>query len=290
MSPIYRDFDRASLDAAYNNRAHVPGFAASVERWAADSARVRATAPGARLDRRYGAGPRQLLDFFPAAAPDAPCLLFFHGGYWQSLDKSLFSFLAPTFTSMGVACAVVGYDLCPDVDLPTLVDEAREAVLWLRRAASGLGVDAARLFVAGHSAGGHLAARLAHTDWRRLGEPEPPLAGALALSGLYDLEPIRLCYLNDKLGLTPAVARTESPLHAILPSAPPLILACGAAELPEFPRQQAEYAAALATAGAPAHAVILSSGDNHFSVVDRFADKRSSLFRLAHRVWGLNGR
>lgn len=274
-TPIFRDFDQAVLDAAYNNRAHVPGFQTRVDRWLAASAAARASTPCV-LDIAYGPAPRQRLDVFrpsgDAPAGGWPALLYFHGGYWQGNHKDGYSFPAPAITARGALYVAATYDLCPAVSMTTLIEQTRAAVVWLHRHAADMGLDPSRLVVAGHSAGGHIAASLAHTDWRARGFERPALAGALPLSGLYDLEPIRLSYLNAACRMDAAEAAALSPIGHVRRDAPPVVLAVGAAELPELVRQTRDYAAALAAAGAAPKAVFETPGDEHFSIVDRLFD------------------
>jgi len=272
MTLIYRDFDQAGLDAAYNNRLAVPDFQATyVDRWTAQSAGVRAQAP-CELDLAYGPSPRQRLDVFappgPAPSGGRPALLYVHGGYWQGGDKDIYSFLAPAATRMGALYIAATYDLCPTVTMTALVEQTRQVVDWLHVHAGEIGLDPGRLVVAGHSAGGHIAASLAHTDWSARGLPKNALAGALPLSGLYDLEPIQLNYLNAACRMDAAEAASLSPIRHINPGTPPTILAVGAAELPELVRQTRDYGAALTRAGVPPLAVIETPDDNHFSIVE----------------------
>lgn len=292
MTPIYRDFDQAGLDAAYNNRLAVPHFeTAYVNRWRAESAEVRARAPGARLDLAYGPAARQRLDVFaPDGTPPAtgwPALLYFHGGYWQGNHKDGYAFPAPRVTAAGALYIAATYDLCPDVSMATLVEQTRQVVDWLHAQAATIGLDAGRIVVAGHSAGGHIAASLAHTDWAARGLPVAALAGALPLSGLYDLEPIRLCYLNAACRMDPAEAEILSPIRHMVRAPPPMILAVGDAELPELVRQTRDYAAALTAAGVPPRAVIETAGDDHFSIVDRLFDSAGPLWPALKGLMGV---
>ncbi|HKU95086.1 MAG TPA: alpha/beta hydrolase [Vineibacter sp.] len=291
MTLIYRDFDQASLDAAYNNRLAVPDFqAAFVDRWTAQSADMRARTP-CELDLAYGPSPRQRLDVFAPPGPvppgGRPALLYIHGGYWQGGDKDIYSFLAPAVTHRGALYIAATYDLCPTVTMTALVEQARQVVDWLHTHAGEIGLDARRLVVAGHSAGGHIAASLAHTDWAARGLPASALAGALPLSGLYDLEPIRLNYLNAACRMDADEAARLSPIRHINPGAPPTILAVGAAELPELVRQTRDYGAALAGAGVPPLAVVETPGDNHFSIVDSLLDPSSPLGSKLKILMGL---
>jgi arylformamidase len=287
MTAIYRSFDRAGLDAAYNNRAHTPDFQRHVDRWQADSVAARKAVP-CRLDLAYGPSPRQRLDVFsppgPAPASGWPALLYFHGGYWQGNHKDGYSFPAPLVTGTGTLYIAATYDLCPSVTMSELVEQVRAVVIWLHGNAASIGLDPRRIVVAGHSAGGHIAATLAHTDWTSYGLPASALAGALPLSGLFDLEPIRLCYLNEACRMDEAEARRLSPIHHIGRLAPPMVLTVGAAELPELVRQTRDYAQALTSAGQAPVAVIETPGDNHFSVLDRLFDPRGPVWEPLRRL------
>jgi arylformamidase len=271
---LYRNYDRAGLDAQYFLRGRVPEHPEYFRRWAEDSAAVRRARP-CRLDISYDS---ERLDLFPAERAAAPCLLFIHGGYWQALDKSDFSFLAPAFQDAGVALAVVNYTLAPKAGMDEIVRQNRAAVAWLYRNARAYGVDPERIHVAGHSAGGHLTAMVLATNWAAFGLDRNPVRGASAISGLYDLEPIRLCYLNDVLGLDAAAAERNSPLHHLPRQSPPLILSVGTGETDEFRRQQESFAAAWRAAGLPLE-IADQPGDNHFDVVGRLG--RQSLLHQA---------
>jgi arylformamidase len=279
---LYRDYDRAGLDAQYFLRARVPEHPEYFRRWAEDSAAVRRTRP-CQLDIPYDG---ERLDLFPAERRPAPCLLFIHGGYWQALDKSDFSFLVPAFQDAGVAVAVVNYTLAPKAGMDEIVRQNRAAVAWLQRNAREYGLDPARIHVAGHSAGGHLTAMVLATDWSAFGLDRDPVRGACAISGLYDLEPIRLCYLNDVLGLDALGAERNSPIHHLPKQSPPLILSVGTGETDEFLRQQEAFAAAWRGAGL-ALEVADQPGDHHFAVVGRLGESQGPLHRAVMRqIWG----
>jgi arylformamidase len=285
MTELYRDFDQAALDAAYNNRAHVPGHGADFARWQRDSATARAELEH-RADLAYGQWPRQRLDYFPAATATAPLLVFIHGGYWQAFDQRSFDYLAPAFVRAGVAFAALTHALCPDIDMNGLVQQVHEGIAWLWGRAGELGFDRDRLLVAGHSAGGHLAALLAGADWRQRGLPADAVKGAVAVSGLYDLEPIRLSYLNGALQLDAPTARRLSPQHSLAPAGrpmAPLLLAVGAAELPEYDRQQRDYAAALQERG-HAVATMTLDGCHHFTALDALGTPDHPLHRAVLRM------
>jgi arylformamidase len=259
---LYRGMDRAALDAAYNNTAAV-GQAkrdAYVADWTRRSQAIR-TAPGARLDLQYGAGPRQRLDVFPSGAPAAPTLIYIHGGYWQMNDKEPYAFLGEGALGAGFNLALIEYTLAPAARLDQIVAEIRSAVAWVIEHAKEVGGDPARVFVSGHSAGGHLTA-MAMTDAR--------VAGGVAVSGLYDLEPIRLNYLNEKLRLDADEAARNSPMRQLPTAAAPLVVTVGLGELPELVRQSADYAAAWSARGLRGRYLPVPAHD-HFSILEELA-------------------
>lgn len=257
---LYRGMDRAQLDAAYNNGAAVRERDAIVADWAARSARLRGERPQ-HLDLRYGDAPRERLDLFLAAEPNAPTLLFIHGGYWQMNAKELFAFLAEGPLALGINVALAGYTLAPEARLDRIVAEIRRAVLWLAEHLGDFGADGARLYVSGWSAGGHLTA---------MSMPLRAVRGGLAISGLYDLEPIRLNYLNEKLGLDEAEAARNSPLLHLPPTAGELIVTYGTRELPELQRQSVEYAQAWVEQGLPGRLLPIDAA-NHFTILETLA-------------------
>jgi arylformamidase len=281
----YRDYDRAALDAQYNNRARVPDFAAALSAWAASSERARARHPGFRTVQ-YGPTEAETIDLFPSASSNAPIQVFFHGGYWMALGSRDFSFLADAFAPAGACLAVVNYALIPSVDLDGLIGQCRASIAWLRRHAAEFGGDPERIFVSGNSAGGHIVAMLAETDWRAHALPPDAIKGGIAISGLYDLEPIRACYLNDKLGLDAAAVARNSPIRHARPGGPPLVFAVGGTESEEFHRQTNEFAAVWRAAGNRV-AVQVLPGLNHFTITTALGDPSSELFRTALNQMGV---
>ena len=211
--------DKAFLSREYNNRELVPEHAAFFARWDELSARARSRMT-CYLDRRYGDAPGETIDIFPARKGDGTCLMFIHGGYWRALDKKDFSFLAPAWVDAGVSLAVVNYDLCPRVSVDEIVRQMLRASRWLWQNAEEYGMDQDRLYVGGHSAGGHLTAMLMAALWpvfdRSL--PKDLWKGGLAISGLYDLRPlVEVDWLNADLRLDAESALRLSP--AFLPPA-----------------------------------------------------------------------
>jgi arylformamidase len=285
---VFLGYDQAALDREYNNGAKIPNAAEYLARYPAESARARDTLP-ARLDLRYGPARGQTLDLFlPAGAGPAPVHVFVHGGYWRSLARTDFSFVALGLQPAGVLVAVVDYALIPTVDMDELVRQVRTSIAWLHRNAEAFGGDPARITVSGHSAGGHLVAMLLSTDWGRFaGLPQDVVKAGCGISGLYDLEPIRLCYLNETLGLTPEAARRNSPVHLVPPVAGgPLLLTVGELEGDEYHRQTESLAAAWRRR---AHAVEVTDmgGHDHFSIVTELGCPGTPLVRAILRQAGL---
>jgi arylformamidase len=240
------------------------------------------------LDVAYGASPGETLDIFPARKGDGSALLFIHGGYWRSLDKRDFSFLAPAWVDAGVSLVVVNYDLCPKVTIERIVQQMLAASAWLYRSAERYGMDEERLFVSGHSAGGHLAAMMLAALWpvfdRSL--PRDLYKGALAVSGVYDLRPLtQVSWLNGDLRLDEESALKLSPAFVPPATHAPLYLTVGGLESSEFKRQNA----LLAQRWKPVLGGDLAMpGRDHFTVIDGLADPGNALFAAARRMMGLN--
>jgi arylformamidase len=265
---IYHGMDRAALDAAYNNSAAVADSADWLARWRELSATVRAS-PRARLDIPYGSRPRARFDYFPAGAARVPLFVFIHGGYWQRNDKDIFAFIAEGPRAHGIDVAVLGYTLAPDVRLTEIVGEIHQALTVLHERAEDFGFDRDRLFVGGWSAGGHLTAIVSG---------HPAFRGGLPISGIFDLEPIALNYLNEKLALDASEIATLSPLRVLGDLSPPLRLFVGSDELPELRRQSASYAQAARERGLPVALTVLPAR-HHYSILDELARPDGAITR-----------
>ena len=275
------------LNAQYNNRALVPDHARHLARWAEASALSRANS-ACRLDLRYGDGPQESLDLFTSARPGAPVLVFVHGGYWRALDKSDFSFVAPVFTQAGAMVVVPNYALSPAVSVEHITWQLVRALQWVWSNAAQHGGDPQRIAVAGHSAGGHLAAMLLSCRWKQVAEELPAqlVGGALSISGLFDLEPIRHTpFLQADLQLTPASVRRLSPAFFPRPKGK-LYATVGADESDEFLRQNQ----LIRDVWGPTAVPVCESlpGKNHFSVLESLVDPAGRLHDLALRLLGLH--
>ena len=281
MGTVWRGMDRATLDRAYNARASVADYDAELRRYADLSGTARATLP-ARLDLVYDPISALSLDWF-AGAPGGPVLLWVHGGYWRALSKSDQSLVAPGLVVSGAHVAVMDYSLAPFVALDTIVHQVRAAFAWVAGVASRMGADPDRLYAAGHSAGGHLVGMLLASGWHGdYGLTPSALRGGIALSGLFDLEPIRLSYINEWLELDRDGARRLSPQFLVPPPgrAPRLLASYGGLESSEFRRQTEDYAAAWAQAGHEVR-VAPQPDRHHFDLVVGFGDVADPLCRAA---------
>ena len=280
--------DPTWLDAQYNNRARVPDHAAVMARWAQASALARSGAATAQLDLRYGEGVGETLDIFPAAQPNAPVLVFIHGGYWRGLDKADHSFVAPSFNADGVAVVVPNYALCPAVSIEHITLQMAAAVAWVWRHAARFGGDPSRIALVGHSAGGHLAAMLLCCRWKEVDDelPAQPVSGALALSGLYDLEPLRHTpMLQADLQLSPSSVARLSPAFFPRPKGAKLYAAVGLNESDEFLRQNTLIRDVWGPTAVPVCETV--PGSNHFTVLNQLADPASRVHQLALRLLGV---
>jgi len=279
--------DKLSLSQLYNNRELVPEHPQFLTRWAEASARARSTMT-CYLDRAYGEQPGGTVDIFPARKGDGSCMMFIHGGYWRALDKKDFSFLAPAWVDAGVSLAVVNYDLCPRVTMDEIVRQMLRASRWLWLNAEEYGMDQDRLYVAGHSAGGHLTAMLMCALWpvfdRSL--PKDLWKGGLAISGVYDLRPlVEVDWLNGDLRLDTASALRLSPAFMPPATRAPVMTCAGGDESSEFLRQNALLGERWRAAFA---GDVAMPGRHHFSVVDGLAEQKSALFAGARRLMKLD--
>jgi arylformamidase len=280
--------DPAWLDAQYNNRARVADSAVLLSKWAEASALAREGSRRKVLDLRYGDGASETLDVFPTDAPDAPVVIYVHGGYWRALDKSDFSFVAPSFVADGAMVVVPNYALCPAVTIEEIALQMVRAVDWTWRHAAAHGGNPGKIAVVGHSAGAHLAAMLLSCRWKQVGDhlPANPLSGALAISGLYDLEPLRHTpFLQDDLRLTPAQVARLSPAFFPRPKGGKLYAVVGGDESDEFLRHNQLIRDQWGPTAVPVCETV--GGKNHFTVLDSLVDPKGRLHDLALRLCDL---
>ena len=279
MPPLYRDFTSpAQIDAQYNAGAAVPDAADRMRAYAEKSRlareRLRCT-----LDVAFGPTLDETLDIFPADAAGAPVFVFIHGGYWRALSSKDLSFVATGLQPLGITTVVVNYSLCPKVTIDEITRQCRAAVAWTLRHIGAHGGDPARVAVGGHSAGGHLTAMCLGARWDEdYGLARDPLAGAVLVSGIYDLEPLRFSYLQPSIQLDDGIVRRNSPMFAVRPCATPALVTWGGDESAEFARQATQFHAAWQAAGNRGE-LLAQAGANHFSAIDGFTDPESTLCR-----------
>jgi len=277
--------DGAWHDRMYNNRALVPEHEAHFTYWR-DASLLARKEQRCFQDIAYGHGLNEALDIFPAknahSPKGAPVMVFIHGGYWRSLDKSDHSFVAPSFTEQGACVVVPNYALCPAVTISQITMQMVKAVAWVYRNIHRFGGDPRRITLVGHSAGGHLVTMLLACDWRAYDYalPHDLATRALSISGLYELESIRATpFLNDTLRLTEEVAVQNSPAWMPAPQHVKLYTVCGALESAEFIRHNAMMQEAWGTKIAPVAEAV--AGLQHFSIVEALTQPKHRIHALA---------
>jgi arylformamidase len=258
----------------YDNRGRVPEHPEIFARWERETKAYRAQARGAQLGIAYGPSPRQTVDLFPAKDDDhmTPLAMFIHGGWWRTLDPKMFSQLAAGPNAHGVNVAVVGYDLCPNVSIATIIEQMRNACVFLWRK------HRKRIFVHGHSAGGHLAACMVAQEWKAFASDAPAdlVPAAYAISGVFDLAPLTKVSQNADLRLDDAEARRVSPLHWKVPKGRTFDAVVGGLESSEFLRQSKAIVDGWGARGVETHYEEIP-GVNHFTIVDGLTDADSAM-------------
>ena len=283
---VWLDYDQQQLDRQYDQRVLVPDADAYMARNLVDSRRVRAEMD-CRLDVAYGPSGDEKLDIFPAAQAGAPVVVYVHGGAWTRWDKAHNSFQAPAFVGAGAAFVSVDFALVPQVSLDEQVRQVRAAVAWVYRNAAEFGADPRRLFVAGHSSGAHVVGLLAVNDWTATpGLPADLVKGAVAVSGMYDLEPVRLSARNAYLHLDDAAVARNSMLRQLPARMPPMVVAWGGKEQLEFQRQSRDLVTELRRRGHACEEFFYPE-HNHFDMSNEFANPDGAFMQAAFRMMGL---
>src|SRR5450755_2924854 len=272
-APDWRKLSQQELDHGLNNGEAVAGSGAIVAGWDARSAELRPRHE-AHLDLRFGTRERNRIDFLKARE-NAPTLLFIHGGYWQMRAKEAFTLFAEGAMAHGINVALIGYTLAPEATLDEIVGEIHAGIDYLAGQLPALGGDAGGIVVSGWSAGGHLTSMaLSH----------PQVRAGMAISGIYDLEPIRASYLNLKLGLDEAMSRRNSPMMQAGGAAKPLSLVVGSAELPLLRKQTADFAGHRANFGLPVTYEEIPGAD-HFSIMNELSSPMGRITTLIRQLF-----
>lgn len=260
----------------YDNRGRVPEHPEIFARWASEAAAYRKAARDAQFALPYGPSPRRILDIFPAKDDDeqTPLALFIHGGWWRSLEPAMFSQVAAGPNARGLTIAVAGYDLCPTCSIASIIEQMRSACLFLWRS------HKKRIFIYGHSAGGHLAACMLAQDWKAFAADAPAdlVPAAYAISGVFDLAPLCHVSQNADLRLDQDEARRVSPLYWKVPSGRTLDAVVGGIESSEFLRQSRIIADGWGKRGVATRYEEIA-GANHFTAIDPLSDPESAMTR-----------
>ena len=277
MHTVYRGMTQEELETQYSARGTVDDFDAEMRQY-----RELSEASYAELnvirDIAYGTGNEERIDLFPAKESNSPLFVFFHGGYWRALGRRDSAMMARTLVDHGISVALVEYTLAPIAGLDQIVDQARRAVVHLAHNGERLGFDEQQIFLGGSSAGGHLCGMVLTPEWRgQYDLPDGAIKGALLASGLFDLEPVRLCVPNQWLNLDKSAARRNSPQYLPMPSGIPLLVTWGGAETDEFKRQSQEYSKVARLDGAVVDFEVTDR--NHFNIIVDLADPDRRLCR-----------
>jgi arylformamidase len=282
---IYKGFRENELEYQYNPRISVPEFPELAKQRAEASRKVRESRTSF-LNVPYGDTPRQALDIFPAPRAGGPVLLFIHGGYWRSGSKEENCGFVPTFVDRGANVAIIEYDLCPAVTVTDIVRQARGAIAWTYCNIIRYDGNPSRLYVSGHSAGGHLTAMALAYDWEKDGLPRDIIKGAVPTSGVYDLDMVMHVSPNEQIRMTPAVAKENSPfLHPPLPVCP-VIVAVGGAEPQGWQQMSEDYFKLCKERGLTCEYLVIP-GANHYTLSDHMADPKSPLAQVMLKQMGL---
>jgi len=285
---VWRGMGQAELDAAYDQNVYAPNRLQILERYSVNSEATR-LALGEPQRFAYGTTRNEELDVYSSPSKSAPIQIFIHGGAWRSGTAAQYAFPAEVFVRAGAQFVVPDFDWVQDHngDLRPMVDQVRRAVAWVGRNAGKFGGDPDRIYLSGHSSGAHLAGVALTTDWNRdFGLPADIVKAALLCSGMYDLKPVRLSARSSYVTITDEIEDELSALRHMEAIVPPLILAYGTLETPEFQRQSKEFAQAL-TAGGHSVDLLVAEHCNHFEILETFANPYGLLGRAALAQMGL---
>ena len=279
---VWLDMDQKALDDAYDQSKYAPNIQQVLGRYATNSETVRARL-GAPKRLSYGSSQIEGADLYPTARPNAPVHVFIHGGAWRTGLAKNYAFHAEVFVGAGAHFITLDFINVLEAggDLMAMAKQVRSAVAWVYRNATSFGGDPNRLYISGHSSGGHLGGVVMVTDWERdHGVPANIVKGAVLCSGLYDLKPVRLSARSSYVKFTDEIEHALSAQRHLDRLSAPLVLAYGTLETPEFQRQTREFAAAVKAAGKPV-TLLVAEGYNHFEIAETFANPYGLLGRAA---------
>ncbi len=276
---VFPNIDTEEIERQYFLRALRPDYdTVVIPDWLKRSERFLQNHQGT-LDLAYGNAERNHLDFFPAPIENnnGDFVLYIHGGYWQRGDKSVYSFLAEGFLERGISVALINYPMCPNIAFSKIANHVQQAVKWLWEQADDLGFNRDKLNVMGHSAGAHLTVEMLQSDWTSIGLPANIIRSGIALSGLYDLEPLLQCSENERLKLDMDEVNSASPMKQNPDSLAPLLLGYGMNEPPDMHRQSIQYFDTFKDKSSRMECLAIPDAD-HFDVVNVLGDENSDLF------------
>ncbi|WP_163836023.1 alpha/beta hydrolase [Spartinivicinus ruber] len=283
----YQQYTQQSLDRDYNNRQTVKNFEQILASWQDTSKRARQFYIHFD-DIKYGLSNRESIDIFPAKHANQPAILFIHGGYWQSMDKKFFHFLAPMWVDRGVNFIFINYPLAPHASITEITNSIQRALHWIYQHAADYQINRDQLYLVGHSAGAHLASYLLTVDWQQLSPkiPNNLIKGIAALSGIYNLGPIQNCFVNRVLKLTDVEVSQFSPIRLVPMVQPSLLLAVGEQEAIGFHDQQQAFGESWQRY-LPYLKQIQVKGVNHYTMLDQLGEAGSPLFSKVSQQFGL---
>ena len=281
----YKGFRQDEMEYQYNPRVSVPEFPELAKIRAAQSRKVRDTA-NSWLNVPYGTSPREMVDIYAADKPRGPVLIYIHGGYWRSGSKEDNCNFVPTFTKRGVTVVLVEYDLCPEVTVTDIVRQTRSSIAWVYKHIVLYGGNPTKLFLSGHSAGGHLTAMALAHDWTQERLPADLIKGAVATSGVYDLDMVMKISVQEQVRMTPEIAKQNSPFLTPPRVKCPLVVAVGAAEPERWQQMSKDYFEFCKQHGM--NVEYLTEPDaNHYTMSEHLLDAARPLTRAMIRQMGL---
>ena len=282
---VIRNFRHDELEYQYNPRVTVPEFPQLAEMRSAKSRQVRDSAKS-WLNIAYGTSPRETLDIYAGEKAGGPVLVYLHGGYWRSGSKEDNANFVPAFTQRGANVALIEYDLCPQVTVTDIVRQTRAAIAWVYRNIAAYGGDPAKFYVSGHSAGGHLTAMVLAHDWEKEAMPADFIKGAVAMSGVHDLDVVMRIGANEQIRMTPEIAEQNSPMRHPPRVACPLLVAVGAVEPEGWRQMSKDYFAFCQSRGLKAEYLEVP-GANHYTMSEHLGDPSSPLVQAIFKLMAI---
>ncbi len=278
---VWLDMDQQELDDAYDQSKYAPNIQQVLKRYEVNSAAVRARL-GAPKRLAYGPTPVEALDLYPARGQNLPIHVFVHGGAWRTGFARNYAFQAETFVRAGAHFITLDFTNVVETkgEMMPMAEQVRRALAWVYKNAGSFGGDANRIWLSGHSSGGHLAGVLLTTDWQALGVPKDIIKGGVCCSGIFDLKPARLSARSSYVKFTDEIEHALSPQRHLDRLNAPVVVAYGTYETPEFQRQSRDFAAAVKAAGKSVE-LLVAEGYNHFEIAETFANPYGLLGRAA---------